>query len=195
MTIYRLSKLQQELLLELWEAQNQFKAGELKGTIRSRVLHHMARARDKLLPAPVSGKSQTTSEFQGVFSRAVSRLVSLGLVETRKVGGDFKGLPYQWGFAHHARQQADLFLTFAGEEEVQRLRQDASPKTMPAAAPAGKLPDPLPALTPLPAPNPLPASKPVRPSLESGVLYQFTVNLGPIDVTYIVTQRKPKGNP
>jgi len=132
-----LTKLEEELLADLYEIEEAFLAGRLKGaTIRSQVLYRMASRRGKTLPAPVHGKVQTESAFAGVFTRTVNRLVSRKLVRQRSIRGDFSGLPYQWGFAAHGRRSKDIFLTdegrrLAGELFQTRLKMAEQPDEKP----------------------------------------------------------------
>lgn len=116
MSDYALTQLESELLCDLVEVAELFESGKLKGgTLRSHTLYRMASRRGKTRPAPVHGKTRTDSRFSGVFTRTTNRLVSKKLVQKRDVHGDFDGLPYQWGFASHARRTKDIFPTEEGK--------------------------------------------------------------------------------
>jgi len=134
-----------EILRDLDAVQKEFLAGKVKaGTIRSKVLHRMASRRGRTMPAPEAGLTQTDHLLSGKFSRAVSRLVSMGLVAKKGVGDtETKSRPYQWGFARHAKRDHDLFLTRKGMEAAaqavaERERRGASQDGEEAAAQAAE---------------------------------------------------------
>jgi hypothetical protein len=113
----KLTQTEEELLCDLVEVAELFDSGKLKGgTLRSHTLFRMASRRGKTRPAPVHGKTRTDSQFSGVFTRTVNRLISKKMIYTRDVRGDFDGLPYQWGFANHSKRGKDIFPTDEGKE-------------------------------------------------------------------------------
>jgi hypothetical protein len=168
-----LTPLQSELLLDLLEVEELFRDGRLAGgTIASHVMYKMASRRGRTLPAPVAGKVQADHVFVGVFARAVSRLVSAGLVSRRSVRGDFAGLPYQWGFARHGKRDKDIFLTEEGRAAATNLREKESA----AAQPQGIHYEIKPKV---------PARKPALV-----VTGQFLVRFPGYTVTYVYTKRQ-----
>lgn len=152
------------MLADLYEVEELFMSGKLAGgTIRSHVMFRMATRRGRTRPAPVQGKVQSDSAFQGVFTRAVNRLISASAVRKRSIKGDFKGLPYQWGFARHGKQEKDIFLTEEGKEIARRFSEERENSSGPPA------PKPIPLRAP---PGPKPPTPQVREGT-SGIEYTF----------------------
>jgi hypothetical protein len=136
MTGKPLTDLEKELLADLYEVEEMFKSGRLRGgTLSSHVLYRMASRRGRTLPAPVHGKVQTDSGFSGVYARGVNRLISQGLVRKRSINDGFEGLPYQWGFANHGKKDKDIFLTEAGRELGRALSEEREKRVAAATPP------------------------------------------------------------
>jgi len=180
-----LTKLERELLADLYEVEELFLRGKLTGgTIRSHVMYRMATRRGRTRPAPVHGLAKSDSAFAGVFTRTVNRLVSRKLVKKRSIKGDFAGLPYQWGFARHGRRDKDIFLTDKGREPARQLALEREADQ----AVSGEL-------APRPEELPPPPSGPGRfaisyvytPSRKPGVKVtaRHTVNMHGFKVTYV----------
>ncbi len=201
----RLTPLEEELLLDLLEVQTRFSAGDIPaGTIRSKVMYRMAHRRGKTRPAPVHGLTDADRVFKGTFTRTVNRLLSRKLIQRRAVGaGDFQGLPYQWGYARHARRDKDLFLTDEGRRVAEALKAARADEQTPAKPVAEVVP--LPNGNAQPRPE-IPVSAPPAPPSPAGtspggaagprtgkpatqVHYQYTIRMPGMDVTYVVTRK------
>ena len=216
-----LTRLEQELLIDLLEVEEHFFQGRLKsGTIRSHALYRMASRRGKTLPAPVAGKHKAHHTFVGVFTRTLNRLVSKKLARKRSIKDDFEGLPYQWGYGRHARKDSDIFLTEEGKRLARELlAEKAGDKPTKPVTPAprlrllkgggGKPPDRAADSDP-PAPGPVTQQEPDPAAAAGGIEYifrpsrsrmarkteetgRFTLLMGPARITYVYT-RKTHGN-
>ena len=188
-----------ELIDELLKAHDAFLQGKLKpGTIRTQVLFRLASRRGRTLPAPEAGLTQTDHAFSGKFSRAISRLISLGLVERKAVGDRSEKLkPYQLGFARHAKRDRDIFLTPHGIELARSRAQAASPAPVPPHANAEPQPAPPGPGTPSASDGPQPTtvtyvSPPPKTPTPPHPTSTFSVRMGQLTVTYTVAPKKKR---
>jgi hypothetical protein len=190
-----LTKTEKEVLADLYEVEEAFADGSLKGgTRRSHVMFRMANRRGRTRPAPVHGKVQSDSAFSGVFTRTINRLVSRKLVRKLNIKDDFSGLPYQWGFANHAKRDKDICLTEEGRETGAPLAEErAQAPPQPAPAPAGT--------ETTAQPNPQPPHQTGPPLIQyftpphraarhmSRLVGRHTVDMGGFTVTYFYTKK------
>jgi len=194
----RLTKTQRELLADLYEVEEAFGEGKLKGgTHRSHVMFRMADRRGRTRPAPVHGKKQSDSAFAGVFTRTVNGLVSRKMVRKRSIKDDFAGLPYQWGFANHAKKDKDIFLTDTGKEMAAELVREREMEATKAAAakatPGRKSPSPGTSTGPSVQAGPVKVQYVPAPTGSKGsvprVTARHTVDMGGFTVTYFYTKK------
>jgi hypothetical protein len=203
----KLTRLEEELLTDLFQVEEQFRAGNVEtGTIRSKVMYRMASRRGKTRPAPVHGLVQADRVFKGTFTRTLNRLISRKLVQKRAVQtpNDYRGRNYQYGFAQHAKRDRDIFLTSVGRKLAAELaRTVQEEETNPVVEEAITL-------TPTPPARPTGNKVPVEPvpfrfSPSSGVEYVYTppkvvitqvihrhtVRMGMGQVTYTYVRKQP----
>ena len=117
---YEPSKFETELLTSLAREQARFERGEWKasGTLWSRVSYLMAKRRGATLPSPVPRLHNINDEFRSRFHRAVSRLISAGLVRQRSIRPAAPHPNYIPGYHRHNVRDQDIFLSAAGQAWV-----------------------------------------------------------------------------
>lgn len=124
----KLTRLQGELLLALYNAQREFITGQWSSdsTLWSKVSYRVARAHKKLRPSPVPGMHNMERAFEQRLKRAAKRLVSLDLATWRNVKPPEAPSRIVQGYKRHKSHGKDLFLTPSGLDTTEaRLRQSA----------------------------------------------------------------------
>lgn len=115
------SRFETELLEALGREQARFERGEMKtrGTLWSRVSFLLGKERGATRPAPEHGLFNLSDEFRSRFHRAVSRLVSAGLIRRRSIRPTEPHPIYIPGYHRHNVKNKDIFLSDAGKAWLQ----------------------------------------------------------------------------
>ncbi|MFT5430384.1 MAG: hypothetical protein ACI9OJ_001058 [Myxococcota bacterium] len=112
----KLTPLQRELALALYDPQRRFRQGtwDFSSTLWSKALFAVAKRHGKLRPSPAAGLHNIERKFESRLTRAGGRLVSLELAGWRSMKGPDAPARFAQGYKRHRSRGRDLLLTERG---------------------------------------------------------------------------------